>query len=184
VKAATFSREWAMPSHDTFSIFPIGAFVQRYLKGSKRSVDPFARNNRHATFTNDINPNTAAEHHMDAVAFLEHLSSQGHDGTIDLAILDPPYSPRQITECYKEIGVKVSMTDTQSAVLYQKVRHALFPLLTPTATVLSFGWNSVGMGSGMGFEPLEYLLVAHGGAHNDTICVAERRVPNMFEAVA
>jgi hypothetical protein len=38
--------------------------------------------------------------------------------------------------------------------------------------VLSFGWNSAGMGDF--FEPVELLLVAHGGAHNDTICVAER----------
>lgn len=37
--------------------------------------------------------------------------------------------------------------------------------------VLSFGWNSAGMGDG--FRHLELLLVAHGGAHNDTICLAE-----------
>ena len=44
----------------------------------------------------------------------------------------------------------------------------------PQTVVLSFGWNSTGMGSG--FEPVEIMLVAHGGAHNDTICFAEKMV--------
>jgi hypothetical protein len=28
---------------------------------------------------------------------------------------------------------------------------------------------------GKGWKQLEIMLVAHGGAHNDTICLAERR---------
>ena len=44
--------------------------------------------------------------------------------------------------------------------------HAL-PLLTNDAVVLSFGWNSVGFGSGLGFELEEIMLVSHGGEHND-----------------
>ena len=55
-----------MLNSDTFSVKPIGEFVQRYLKESKVSIDPFARNKRWATHTNDINPKTEAEHHMDA----------------------------------------------------------------------------------------------------------------------
>jgi hypothetical protein len=51
-------REWAMPSHETFDIPPIAAFVQKYLRESQVSVDPFARNRRWATYTNDLDPNT------------------------------------------------------------------------------------------------------------------------------
>jgi len=40
--------------------------------------------------------------------------------------------------------------------------------------VISFGWNSGGIGKTNGFEILEILLVAHG-AHNDTICTVERK---------
>lgn len=173
--SVAFSREWAMPNGDTFSVKPIGAFVHRYLKRSKVSVDPFARNNEWATYTNDINPKTKARQHMDAEAFLLELQAQGLNGSIDMAILDPPYSPRQISECYKEAGLTVGMKDTQNSVLYSRVKAALAPLLSPSATVLSFGWNSAGMGKKYGFTPLEYLLVAHGGAHNDTICMAETR---------
>lgn len=170
-----FSRVWAMPSADTFSIPPIGAFVKRYLKDSCVSIDPFARNKRWATHTNDIDPGTSAEHHMDAEEFCKMLYEQCVWG--DLAIFDPPYSPRQISESYRSAGMTAGMEDTQNSRLYRRVREALVPILAPNATALSFGWNSSGMGRKRGFEIIEILLVHHGGAHNDTICVAERRLP-------
>lgn len=169
-----FSREWAMPNADTFSVKPIGEFVRRYLAASAISVDPFSRNLRWATHTNDLNPDTLAEHHIDAEDFLLLLDERGV--TADLVILDPPYSPRQISECYKSIGLEVGMKDTQSALMYQRVRNAVVPILHPHGIVLSFGWNSVGMGLKHGFEQIEIMLVCHGGAHNDTICLAERRL--------
>lgn len=172
----TFSRVWAMPNSDTFSVPPIGEFVKRYLKESTISVDPFSRNKRWATHTNDLNLKTEAEHHMDAEEFLKMLALRGVK--CDLAIMDPPYSPRQISECYKSVGLEVGMKETQSALLYQRVRNALIPVLSDNAMVLSFGWNSVGMGKKHGFEIEEILLCCHGGAHNDTICLAERKLPS------
>lgn len=85
-------------------------------------------------------------------------------------------SPRQISECYKALGKTVGMKDTQSAVMYQQVRNAVIPLCNNNAIVLSFGWNSVGMGKKNGFKQLEIMLVSHGGAHNDTICLAEQAI--------
>jgi hypothetical protein len=163
-----FSRTWAMPASDTFDCKPMAEFVRRYLQGV--SVDPFARNKRWATHTNDLNPATEAEHHMDAEVFLVMLAERGVKA--DCIILDPPYSPRQISECYAAAGLKAGMNDTQNAALYARVRRATKTLCKPGTVVLSFGWNSAGMGQQ--FERLETLLVAHGGAHNDTICVADR----------
>lgn len=160
-----------MPSRDTFSIPPIREFVERYARAAKLSVDPFARNSQIAKLRNDLNPNTEAEHHLDAETFLAQVDR----GSCDLALLDPPYSPRQITECYAEAGLKAGMKDTQNAALYARIRDALMPCLTADAVVLSFGWNSSGMGRDRGFELIETLLVCHGSAHNDTICIAERR---------
>ena len=156
-----------MPSADTFSCAPIGDFVRKYLHGV--SVDPFARNSGLATYTNDLNPATSAQHHMEAVSFLEMLTAKGVRA--DTLILDPPYSPRQITECYAAVGRAASMQDTQAS-FWTKVREAARPLCQKGTVVLSFGWNSCGIG-GAGFVQREILLVAHGGAHNDTICVAE-----------
>lgn len=162
-----------MPSADTFSVPVIGEMVKRYLATAKVSCDPFARNKRWATHTNDLNPKTEAEHHMDAEAFMMMLAGKGVK--CDLAIFDPPYSPRQISECYKEAGITVGMKETQNAALYARMKSALLPILTPDAIVLSFGWNSAGMGKKHGFEQIEILLVCHGAAHNDTICLAEQR---------
>src|SRR5512146_2165146 len=105
-----FSREWAMPSADTFDCKPIQQFVVRHINGV--SVDPFARNKRWATHTNDLNPATDAEYHMDAEDFLNMLSELGV--VADTIILDPPYSPRQISECYAAAGLRATMKDTQN----------------------------------------------------------------------
>ena len=175
-----FSREWAMPASDTFDCKPIEYFVRRYLRGV--SVDPFARNKRWATHTNDLNPNTSAEYHWDAEKFLKMLGNDSNRVKADCIILDPPYSPRQISECYAAAGLKAGMKDTQNAALYARVRRAARALCKPGTVVLSFGWNSAGMGEG--FERKELLLVAHGGAHNDTICLAEEMLPVMQETFA
>lgn len=171
-----FSRVWAMPNANTFSVKPIGEFVRRYLAESRVSLDMFARDKRWATHTNDLNPATQAEHHMDAEEFCVLMAKRGLK--VDLAIFDPPYSPRQISECYKSIGLEVGMKETQNSALYARVRTALDPLVADSGVVLSFGWNSAGMGVGRGYEILEIMNVCHGAAHNDTICMAERRLPS------
>jgi hypothetical protein len=159
-----------MPNAETFSIKPIGEFVQAYLACSKVSVDPFARNRDWATYTNDINPKTTASSHQDAETFLAGLAVQA-----DLGFFDPPYSPRQVSEHYKDAGLQVTGEDTQNGRLYKRVRDAMDLVIAPGGVVLSFGWQSVGMGIGRGYELIETMLVAHGGGHNDTICIAERK---------
>lgn len=168
-----FTRVWDMPNCDTFSVPSIQGFVKKYLMKSKVSVDPFARNKRWCTYTNDLNPDTAAEHHMDALDFLEMLNSANIKA--DLVIFDPPYSPRQVAECYSNVGRKTTIQDTQAKV-WTDWKSAIQPIVSHDGVVLSFGWNSNGMGKSLGFEIFEILIVAHGGVHNDTICVAERRI--------
>lgn len=167
------NRVWAMPSSSTFDIKPIGEFVKAYLQQSKISVDPFARNKQWTTFTNDLNPNTSAQHHLDALDFLTRLQNQKI--IADLVIFDPPYSARQISECYQQIGRTVTMQDTQGK-SWTNWKTAISKIIPINGIVLSFGWNSVGMGKKHGFELIEILLVCHGGMHNDTICIAEKRI--------
>ena len=167
------SRVWAMPNADTFSVEPIHNFVWKYLHQAKVSIDPFARNKRWATYTNDINPNTEAEYHLDATDFLDMLKEKGVKA--DFLSFDPPYSPRQLKECYDSFGKKMQLEDGQTARMRKEWRNHALPLLTQDAVVLSFGWNTVGFGGGLGFDLEEILLVCHGADHNDTICIAERR---------
>jgi hypothetical protein len=162
------TRAWAMPNADTTLCQPIGALVRRYLRGV--SVDPFARNSAWATHTNDMDPRTKAEHHMQAAEFLEMLALRGV--VADVVIFDPPYSPRQIAECYAACGLTATQADTQNARLYADCKRAIRKLCAHGSRVLSFGWNTVGMGEG--FELEEVLIVCHGAAHNDTLCTVER----------
>lgn len=172
-----FSRTFAMPNAATFTIRPIAEFVGRWLNGI--SIDPFARDQRLATFTNDIDMATKAEFHHDAQRFLEIMATRNIQ--CDVALFDPPYSPRQVAEHYRAAGLSVGQKETQTAALYRRVRQALDPLVKPDGVVLSFGWHSNGMGTG--YELEELLLVAHGAAHNDTICIAERKRAVRVEAV-
>jgi hypothetical protein len=168
-------RAFAMPSRNTFSIPPIREFVARYVNDCHShggySLDPFARDNNLCTWNNDIDPVTKADSHMDAEAFCRQIREP-----VALALFDPPYSPRQISECYKGFGREVTTKDTQNAALYKRVRDALDPLIPRSGIVLSFGWSSNGMGVTRGYRLIEILLVAHGGAHNDTICIAETKI--------
>lgn len=170
ISGIQFQHFWDMPNAETFSVPVIGAFVREYLNDSKVSIDPFSRNKRWATHTNDINPNTKAEHHMEARAFLDKMIKEGVKA--DLILFDPPYSPGQAKECYEEAGMKLPLENAQNAKLNADCRKRFRQLAAPGCRVLTFGWNTVGMGEGWEMERV--ILVCHGGAHNDTICMAEK----------
>ena len=173
-RAIPMRRVFAFPSANTFEIPPIRAFVKTYLMMSKVSVDPFARNKRWATYTNDLNPETAAESHADSADFLEKLASQNIKA--DLILFDPPYSPRQIKECYDGIGLKMKTEDAWRTNGWSRERKAIGQICATGGRVISFGWHSNGMGRHAGFEPVEYLTVCHGWGHNDTIVTVERKI--------
>jgi len=170
-------RVWSMPNRCTFDVPVIGDMVRSNLRGV--SVDPFARDCGLATYTNDLNPATSAEYHMHAQTFLKMLVDRGVQA--DTVIFDPPYSPRQIAECYKAAGLTTDMQATQNARLYAECKREIRRLCRPGSRVLSFGWNSVGMGKE--FEIEEILLVCHGGAHNDTICMLECMIEKQKEFI-
>lgn len=166
------TRVWAMPCADTFDVPPIGTLVKHYLRQSKVSIDPFARNKRWATYTNDLGPETVAEYHLDVLDFLKMLRDQGIYA--DLVLFDPPYSPRQIKECYDSIGLKMGPLEAMRT-NWQAERDVIDDLLNIGGVVLSFGWNSNGMGRKRNYCIEELVLVTHGMGHNDTICMVERK---------
>ena len=162
------SRTWAMPSADTFSVKPIGEFVKKHTEGAGVVVDPFARESKYGTVTNDLNPDFDTDYHLDALDFLKMFP----DNSVDCVIYDPPYSLRQVSECYKSVGREVTMETTQAS---WRAKHLdeIKRIVRDGGGVLCFGWNSNGVGKKRGFEMEEMLVVAHGGSHNDTICTYE-----------
>lgn len=168
-----FSRQWAMPNANTFEIKPIADLLERWLPKTGDIVDPFARKSKWATVTNDLNPEYETDYNMDAVDFLQMLVDEGR--TFRAALLDPPYSPRQISEVYKSIGLTPGMKDTQNARLYRECKERMTALLEPGGVAITCGWNSGGFGKKNGFVMREILLVPCGAAHNDYIVTVETK---------
>ena len=165
------TRQWEMPSSNTFEIMAIKKLIAAYFNPDVVSIDPFANNCRIAKITNDLNPDMPTQYHLDAVDFLKMFD----DNSIDFVFYDPPYSLRQVSECYKNVGIEVTSETTQSRWRTKHINE-IRRIVKPNGIVMSFGWNSSGVGKVNGFEIIEILLVAHGGSHNDTICTVERKV--------
>jgi hypothetical protein len=155
-----------MPNKDTFKIKPIKELLDRIVVDGKGWVDPFAGFNSPAEITNDLNPNVPAMHHKHAFEFCEGLDN--HKG----ALFDPPYSLRQVKECYASFGISMTADESRDA-SFSKVKNIL---ANKVDMAISFGWNSNGFGKNRGFEIVEILLVPHGGHHNDTIVVVEKKL--------
>ena len=174
-----FSRIWEMPNKNTFDIRCIKKLIYKYFKEEYKSVDPFANKNRIAKITNDLDPKMETDYCMDALDFLK----QFEDDSMDFVLYDPPYSPRQVSECYKKMGRTVNMQTTQSS-FWGNLKKEIARITKPDGIVISFGWNTNGIGKTKGFEIIEILTVAHGGQHNDTLCTVERKKPDLFSGCA
>lgn len=161
--------KFAMPNKNTFSIKPIGKFVAEEIEGLNYVLDPFAREARYGHITNDLNSKFDTDYNMDALAFLKMFDDNEADGII----FDPPYSLRQLKECYDDIGHAMTQKESQS--FYADIKNEIMRIVKPGGKVLSFGWNSMGIGKTRGFSICKIMLVPHGGHHYDTICVSETK---------
>lgn len=148
-----------MPNHNTSEIKPINRLLHRYTKGGKNWIDPFAKSCSIAETTNDLNPTYYTTYNEDYKIFLQRYIGQMVKGII----VDPPYSPRQITECYNSIGLKATQEDTQG--FYHHVWNYIEEIMP--RYVIQMGWHSNGRKHI--YDIVELLLVQHGGSHNDTI---------------
>ncbi len=118
-------RKSAQPNKWTFLIPPIRRLIEKYFNLNKYRVDPFrGKNPFHVTMSNDLNPAIEAGSNMYAIDFLINLDNE----IADLVFFDPPYSPRQIKECYNSIGLKPTMEDTQG---YNQEKKEVLEYLNP-----------------------------------------------------
>lgn len=146
------NRIWAMPNKRTFQIKPIRELIDRWKEKFPNNIilDPFP-----------------FEYNEDATEWLKKLPNNSYN----FAVFDPPYSPRQLKECYKgkgEYDTKASTWSNWKDLLALKIKE--------NGIVISFGWNTGGLGKSRGFKIVEILLVPHGGMHNDTIVTVEKKV--------
>lgn len=183
------SKTWAMPSGKTFKIAPIRDIILKYVdyiiastenveKNWVRIIDPFANEASIKQYltkyvhyvSNDLDPQYNTDYHENALDFLKRFP----DNSADMLFYDPPYSFRQVSECYKKLNLTVTAKDTSNK-FFADFKKEIARIIRPNGYVISCGWNSNGIGQKLGFEQDEILLVAHGSNHNDTIVVVERK---------
>lgn len=169
-KMIPIDRIWAMPNKNTFDIKPIRALIEEELNDGLW-IDPFANRNTLASVTNDLNQDFDTDYHLDALDFLKLFDS----GSVDGILYDPPYSPRQVSECYHNFGLSITQKETQAS-FWGNQKREISRIVKLGGTVITFGWNSGGIGEKYGFEIKRILLVPHGGWHNDIICTVETKV--------
>ncbi|MCK9593879.1 MAG: hypothetical protein M0Q91_17905, partial [Methanoregula sp.] len=97
-----FEVTWAMPNKATFSIPPIKKFIDKWIPDRDVViVDPFRGESDIGNLTNDIR-----ETRIDSLVWLKSIPA----GIADVVLFDPPYTPRQLKECYNSLGL--SLHDT------------------------------------------------------------------------
>jgi len=177
-------RSWAMPSANTFSIKPIRELIEDEIIKKKLElplegrdmvmVDPFVRNSifkEECTVTNDLDSDIEADYNMDALEFLKTLP----DDYADIVFYDPPFSTRQVSECYKKMGKSVNQETTQ-ATFWTKLKKEIARITKVGGIAISAGYNSGGINKSNGYVIERILLVPHGGIHTDTIITVDRRM--------
>jgi len=142
-------RTWTMPNCKTFKI----PYIKQILKDELNDVflDPFP-----------------FPFKTDALKLLKNTKTN----SINKIVFDPPYSQRQLKEMYKNIGFSYDMNNSYWA----KCKDEIARITKINGKVLSFGWNSNGIGKTRGFEIKKIWLIAHGSMHNDTIITLEIKV--------
>ncbi len=140
-------RIWAMPNKKTFRIKPIAQLLREEIPPLKAVLDPFP-----------------LEYKEDATEMLNKINDESYN----YAVFDPPYSPRQLKECYKGKGEY----DTKSST-WSNWKDLISSKIKVGVKVISCGWSSQGMGISRGLRLKRILLVTHGGQHNDTIVTVE-----------
>ncbi|KQN96959.1 hypothetical protein [Paenibacillus sp. Leaf72] len=158
-----------MPNKNTFSMAPVRSMLSNEIQSDELWIDPFANNSKWAKITNDLNSEYDTNFHLDALEFLKLFD----DNSVDGVLFDPPYSARQIKECYQGIGLKIKGKETTQSSFWSKLKIEIARIVKPRGKVICFGWNTQGIGITRGFEMKKILMIAHGGNHNDTLCTIE-----------
>lgn len=117
----------------------------------------------------DLNKDMPADYHMDAYEFVLKALKGGWQ--YDTIVLDPPYNLRKAHEKY--FGIYTSKL--------RLIKNVLPNILTLGGNVISYGYNTTGMGRNRGFLLTDICIVNHSGEHNDTLCTVEKKIMNSIK---
>ena len=151
VNSIIFKRYWYMPTHKTFNIKPFKELIDDQL--GNNYIDPFPYPFK-----------------QDAIEYLKTID----DLSINDLVFDPPYSQRQLKEMYSNNGLAFNHPMNNS--YWSNCKKEISRIIKPGGKVISFGWNTNGIGKKYGFKIIKIVLVAHGSQHNDTIATVEVKI--------
>lgn len=126
------SRKWEMPNSRTFKINAIRDLILKYAKDTYTILDPYANESSIKQYlncnyiSNDLDESYNTDYHLEAQDFIKLFENW----SVDMVLNDPPYSPRQVSECYKQLGKTVTYKDT-SAEYYTKVKKEISRVVKP-----------------------------------------------------
>lgn len=143
---------------------PVKTLFEKYQVGAGWA-DPFAGENSPAEFANDIE-GRGNQYQMDALEFLKSLPDNSMNG----CLFDPPYS---VEQCLRRYTPKQGGTAGR-AEYWAKCKDEIARIVKPEGLVISFCWDSTGIGKKRGFEIIEIVLLCHGACHNDTVITVDR----------
>jgi len=150
VNSIIFKRYWYMPTHKTFNIKPFKELIDEQL--GNNYIDPFPY-----PFT------------QDAIKYLKTIPTK----SVRYSVFDPPYSQRQLKEMYHNNGL--SFTYPMNSSYWAECKKEIARIMKAGGKVISFGWNTNGIGKKHGFNISKIVIVAHGSQHNDTIATVEKK---------
>lgn len=152
-RGVMYERKWAMPNRRTFSIAPIRRFIRSYAVPGGRTLDIFPYQGR-----------------RDALEVMREVA----DSSVDTVLYDPVYSQGQQKDTYSDWAHSNAKNYHSNGDYFKDVEREILRVCRPSGgRCLKFMWNSKSL---PGFRVIAGILVAHGGAHHDTICTAYERV--------
>lgn len=163
-------RWFEMPRKWTFQMPKMRHWIEERIEGSALNLFGGVVRLIHPISTcsvdhNDINPTLLREGDLERDAF-DLVGWADMEQCYDTVIFDPPYSAHQAVVSYNMGPRKQRVSHARDVVEY---------VLRPGGRVISLGWSSTGMSTSRGFDKEALALVNHGGSHNDTIVLSERR---------
>ena len=120
-------RYWAMPNHKTFTIAPLKKFINEELGESY--IDPFPYPFK-----------------QDAIKYLKTIPTN----SVGYCVFDPPYSSYQLKTKYENAGL--SLNNKYDASYWSNCKKEISRIVKEGGKVISFGWNSNGIGKKYGFK--------------------------------
>lgn len=146
----------------TFKVAPIRNWVESECEGKVLNLFAGKTKLRVDEIRNDIDIEMLSDYHLDALEFVNSWNGE----KFNTILLDPPYALRKSMEMYKG----------HIASPFRQLKDSLPRIIADGGKVITFGYQSISMGRGRGFELEKIALFSHGGAIHDTIASIERKV--------